>query len=167
MINLISGFVLSLLQHWAFSAICVLIVFSLAVDGPVFLQHITVVNLQACCVCVQGLLPFRMKGYHHVHCPGWDYFCHFPGPLRSRTVRPSQLPAVKIPLCAFTFWLGILISTDSLLTMVKITIGIAIRGLVLALILTFFFSCQLYECQEEVFRRSDRKGHSDLVMTQL
>ncbi len=119
-----------------------------------------------CCVCVQGLLPFRMKGYHHEHCPGWDYFCHFPGPLRSRTVRASQLPAVKIPLCAFTFWPGILISTDSLLTMVQITIGVAFRGLVLALILTFILSCQLYKCQEEVFWRSDRKGHSDLVMTQ-
>ncbi len=141
MINLISGFVLSLLQHWAFLALCVLIVFSLAVDEPVFLQHITVVNLQALlCLCPEWTQnePFRMKGYHPEHCPGWDYFCHFPGPLRSRTVRASQLLAVKIPLCAFTFWPEILISTDSLLTMVKITIGVAFRGLVLALILTVY-----------------------------
>lgn len=79
---------------------------------------------------------------------------HFPGPLR--TVRASQLPAVKIPLCAFTFWPRILISTDSLLTMVKIIIGVAFRGLVLALILYtlncffcfFLLSCQFYECQD-------------------
>lgn len=95
---------------------------------------------------------------------------HFPGPLR--TVRASQLPAVKIQLCAFTFWPGILISTDSLLTMVKITIWVTFRRLVLALYILFvlfflpFIIMPALWVPRFIFWRSDRKGHTDLVMTQ-
>jgi len=76
MINLISGFGTLFETSLFFHQLRLLSVFSLDMDGPVSLHHIAVVNLLACCVCVQGILLLRMKDNHLEYSPDWDYFCH-------------------------------------------------------------------------------------------